>query len=68
LIAGSGSGSGGLTGGAGAFSFRPAKRRSTSLSLCPAVLYGDDCLLRLGQITSEHERRAFTYENAREVK
>jgi hypothetical protein len=43
-------------------------RRSTSLSLCPAVLYGDHRLLRLGQITSEHERRAFTYENTREVK
>src|SRR5207244_5830099 len=33
--------------------------RSISPSLCPAVLYGDDRLLRLGQITSEHERRAF---------
>jgi hypothetical protein len=43
-------------------------RRLISLGLCPAVLYGDDRFLRLGQITSEHERRAFTYENAREVK
>ena len=30
-----------------------------SLSLCPAVLYGDDSLLGLGQITSEHKRHAF---------
>lgn len=46
----------------------PVETLNPPLSLCPAVLYGDDRLLRLEQITSEHERRAFTYENARKAK
>jgi len=45
-------------------------RHGAQMSAARAVnfLFGDKSLLSLGEIASEHERGAFTYESAREIK